>query len=183
MADAVIIGAGPNGLVAANLLADQGWEVIVLEEAAAAGWSRALRRAGRARLHPRHVQRVLSVHARLAAHAQARARALGRSSGPGAGSPWPTRRVTGPVRRSPATSMRRSPRWTNARPETATRGGSSTRCGAGSARARWAPSSLPFPPVRPVLGLIESLGPRELLRFARFSTLPVRRAGRGAFPR
>ncbi|MFD4728367.1 phytoene desaturase family protein [Streptomyces seoulensis] len=31
MADAVIIGAGPNGLVAANLLADQGWSVEVLE--------------------------------------------------------------------------------------------------------------------------------------------------------
>ena len=32
MADAVVIGAGPNGLVAANLLADAGWEVLVLEE-------------------------------------------------------------------------------------------------------------------------------------------------------
>jgi len=31
MADAVVIGAGPNGLVAANLLADAGWEVVVLE--------------------------------------------------------------------------------------------------------------------------------------------------------
>ena len=31
MADAVVIGAGPNGLVAANLLADAGWEVLVLE--------------------------------------------------------------------------------------------------------------------------------------------------------
>jgi phytoene dehydrogenase-like protein len=30
-ADAVVIGAGPNGLVAANLLADAGWEVLVLE--------------------------------------------------------------------------------------------------------------------------------------------------------
>src|SRR3954447_10322468 len=30
--DAVIIGAGPNGLVAANLLADAGWDVVVLEE-------------------------------------------------------------------------------------------------------------------------------------------------------
>ncbi|NIJ12065.1 phytoene dehydrogenase-like protein [Saccharomonospora amisosensis] len=29
--DAVVIGAGPNGLVAANLLADAGWEVLVLE--------------------------------------------------------------------------------------------------------------------------------------------------------
>jgi len=30
-ADAIVIGAGPNGLVAANLLADAGWSVIVLE--------------------------------------------------------------------------------------------------------------------------------------------------------
>ena len=29
--DAVVIGAGHNGLVAANLLADAGWEVVVLE--------------------------------------------------------------------------------------------------------------------------------------------------------
>ncbi|MGH9027183.1 MAG: phytoene desaturase family protein [Acidimicrobiia bacterium] len=31
MADAVVIGAGPNGLVAANVLADHGWQVVVLE--------------------------------------------------------------------------------------------------------------------------------------------------------
>src|SRR3954447_635293 len=31
VADAVVIGAGPNGLVAANALVDAGWDVVVLE--------------------------------------------------------------------------------------------------------------------------------------------------------
>jgi len=35
--DAVVIGAGPNGLVAANLLADAGWDVLVLEEQSSVG--------------------------------------------------------------------------------------------------------------------------------------------------
>jgi phytoene dehydrogenase-like protein len=38
-ADAVVIGAGHNGLVAANLLADAGWDVLVLEAQPTAGGS------------------------------------------------------------------------------------------------------------------------------------------------
>lgn len=37
--DAVVIGAGPNGLVAANMLADAGWHVVVLESQATPGGS------------------------------------------------------------------------------------------------------------------------------------------------
>src|SRR2546430_869282 len=53
MADAVVIGGGHNGLVAANLLADEGWDVVVVEANAEPGGA-ALRPAARLRT-PRHL--------------------------------------------------------------------------------------------------------------------------------
>ena len=54
MADAVVVGAGPNGLVAANMLADAGWDVLVLE--AQPDVSSALKEAGRGRTIRRSIE-------------------------------------------------------------------------------------------------------------------------------
>ncbi|MBH5333505.1 NAD(P)/FAD-dependent oxidoreductase [Streptomyces pactum] len=61
--DAVVIGAGPNGLVAANLLADAGWEVTVLEAADTPGGAVRSDRG----VHPDHVHDLCSSFHPLAA--------------------------------------------------------------------------------------------------------------------
>ncbi len=61
--DAVVIGSGPNGLVAANHLADAGWSVLVLESRAQVGGAVA---SGRD-VHPRYVHDTFSSFYPLAA--------------------------------------------------------------------------------------------------------------------
>ncbi|MBS4752090.1 NAD(P)/FAD-dependent oxidoreductase [Nocardioides sp. zg-ZUI104] len=61
--DAVVIGSGPNGLVAANLLADAGWSVLVLEEQDTIGGAVASDSA----LHPDYVHDTFSSFYPLAA--------------------------------------------------------------------------------------------------------------------
>ena len=62
-ADAVVIGAGPNGLVAANLLADAGWSVVVLETQEQVGGAVASDRS----VHPDYVHDTMSSFYPLAA--------------------------------------------------------------------------------------------------------------------
>ncbi|POX42257.1 FAD-dependent oxidoreductase [Streptomyces sp. Ru73] len=63
MTDAVVIGAGPNGLVAANLLADAGWSVTVLEAEKGPGGAVRSDRG----VHPEYVSDLFSAFYPLAA--------------------------------------------------------------------------------------------------------------------
>ncbi|HKH54553.1 MAG TPA: FAD-dependent oxidoreductase, partial [Propionibacteriaceae bacterium] len=61
--DAVVIGAGPNGLVAANRLADAGWETLLLEAQPEVGGAVRSDRE----LHPHFVQDTFSAFYPMAA--------------------------------------------------------------------------------------------------------------------
>jgi len=173
--DAVVIGAGHNGLVAANLLADAGWEVLVLEATAEAGGS-----VHTTELAPGYRTDTCSAFYPL-----------------GAGSPvlrdldleayglvW---------RHAPAVLahvlpddrcavLHRDVEDTAASLSSFSRGdGAAWRAEA----ARWRHISgplldamlRPFPPVRAGARLLGRLGAAEALRLARLSVLPVRRYG------
>ena len=179
MPDAVVIGAGPNGLVAANVLADAGWSVAVLEaqpEPGGAVRSRELTRPG-------FVHDMFSAFYPLA--------------------------VASPVMRDLGLEEY-GLRWKHAPLVVAHPGGEGERIvlsrdvdetaasfddahpGDGDAwRAmydEWLAVSdhvvdvllRPFPPIVPAMGLALGLR-RDLLRFARFSLLPVRRLAEERF--
>lgn len=180
MADAVIIGAGPNGLVAANLLADRGWEVVVVEEAPEPGG--AVRSAEL--IEPGFVNDAFSAFYPFAlASPHIQALELERW-----GVDWrfsevavahPAQDGTCPV---VALDL----------DETAA---SLEDCAAGDGEAWRELYSLwrrvragalgtffdQFPPVGAATRLLRELGPRELLRFSRFALLPVRRLGEESF--
>jgi phytoene dehydrogenase-like protein len=176
MADAVIIGAGPNGLVAGNLLADRGWEVIVLEEAAEPGG--AVRSAEL--IEPGYVHDLFSAFYPFAlASPHIRGLELER---------WGVRWLTSQVAVAHPSRDGRCALVSSDLDQTAA---SLDEFAAGDGdgwralyeqweRVRGDALSAffsPFPPVRPVLRLIRAMEPQELLRFARFSLLPVRQMG------
>jgi phytoene dehydrogenase-like protein len=178
--DAVVIGAGPNGLVAANLLADAGWSVLVLEaqetpggavrsaEVTAPGYvsdlyssfyplgvaSPVLDRLGLAEygLRWRHAPAVLA-HPLL----DGRAAVLSRDLGTTAAS------VAGFAPGDGAVWERMAADWNRLSP------------------ALVRALLTPFPPVGPAARLMRVLGPAGALRFARFALLSVRRFGAEEF--
>ncbi len=174
MTDAVVIGAGPNGLVAANLLADAGWDVLVLEAADVPGG--AVRSA--AVTAPGFVSDLYSAFYPLAYVSPVISR-LGLEDH---GLRW----LHAPLVLAHPTADGRCAVLSRNLTETAA-ALESWAAGDGDAWRRmyaaWTriePAFLqaifaPFPPVRAGLALAGAIGPSDLLRFARFGLLPVRR--------
>jgi phytoene dehydrogenase-like protein len=180
MADAVVIGAGPNGLVAANVLAEAGWEVIVLEEAAEPGG--AVRSAEL--IEPGFVHDAFSAFYPFAAASPHIERLeLER---------WGVRWIRGRIPLADPDLDGRCALVSLDIDETAA---SLEAFASGDGDAwrslyglwqRVSKGALgaffsPFPPVRAGLRLLRDLPPPELARFARFSLLPVRRMAQETF--
>jgi len=178
--DAVVIGAGHNGLVAANVLADAGWDVVVCEATPYAGG--AVRSDESA--HPGYVTDLFSAFYPLGAASPA----LSALDLPAQGLRWS---------HAPAVLAHLLPddRAVVLHRDREATMDSLEQFGAGDGAA-WrklveqfeavrdpALQALfrPFPPVGPALRLWRQLGTAEALRLARFALTPVRRAGEERF--
>ena len=180
MTDAVVVGAGPNGLVAANLLADAGWSVLVLEANDEPGGAV---RSGHITA-PGYLSDLFSAFYPLGyASPVLRGLSLDRY-----GLRW---------RNAPQVLAHPLPdgRCAVLSRDVAVTAASLDGFAAGDGDAwrrlyeRWlavGPDLLdalfrPFPPVRPGLRLLRTLGAADALRFARFGLQPVRRFGEEEF--
>jgi phytoene dehydrogenase-like protein len=183
--DAVVVGAGPNGLIAANHLADAGWEVVVCEEQPEPGGAV---RSGEV-TEPGFVHDLysafypLTLASRYVKPLQLESYGLNWLSARGVvAHPHPDGRcalLSMDLEETCASLDAFAP-------------------GDGNAWRRlfelWRKAGphlvgallTPLPPIRPGLGMLSALGPRGLADFARFSLLPARRmaeeefAGEGA---
>ncbi|URM88875.1 NAD(P)/FAD-dependent oxidoreductase [Streptomyces sp. MRC013] len=180
MLDAVVVGAGPNGLVAANLLADRGWTVEVLEAQDEPGGAVRSDRG----VDPGHVSDLFSSFYPLTA-ASPVVRALHLHE-------WGLRWshapavVAHPLLDGRCAVLERDPERTAAGLESFAPGDGAAwqrlydlweRVGPDALRALFTP----FPPVRPGLRLAGRLGVADGLRLVRMGLLPARRLGEETF--
>ena len=172
--DAIVIGAGHNGLVAANRLADAGWDVIVVE---AAEWAGGAVHSDDA-LHPGFVTDQFSAFYPLGAASPVLA-ALDLAD-------WGLEWAHAPAVLSHVfpddrcATLYRDINRTAASLETFARGDAERWCAIHAEferiRGPLVESLLtPFPPVRSATRLIRQLGLADGLRFARFAVQPSRR--------
>ena len=174
--EAVIVGAGHNGLVAAIMLADAGWDVVVVEEQDHAGGAVHSDRS----LHPDFVTDWYSAFYPLGAASPV----LSRLDLDRCGLEW----SHAPSVLAHVLPDGRCAVMSRDVDETAR---SVEQFGAGDGEA-WLrlfeqfeqmrepllkALFTPFPPVRSALGLARRLGTADLLRFLRFAVQPVRRTG------
>jgi phytoene dehydrogenase-like protein len=175
MPDAIVIGAGPNGLVGANVLADAGWDVLVLEAQPDPGGAA---RSGEL-VEPGFVSDLFSAFYPLGI-ASPHLRRLGLED---FGLEWLHAEA---VVAHPASDGSCATLWRDV--ERTAASVDAFAPGDGEAWTRLSKEWLavqpafisflmsPFPPVRPVARLLRSLGGvKETLDFARFGVLPLRR--------
>src|SRR4051812_6060331 len=178
--DAVVVGAGPNGLVAANLLADAGWQVEVLEAQPEPGGAV---RSGELTLPGFVHDRFSSFYPLGVASPAMKAMDLEAH-----GVRWrrPELPVAHPASDGTVAYVGADAAATSASLEAFGRGDGDAWRRLYSLWERLGDPMLqalfdPFPPVRGGARLAARLGPRRLLDFARFGMLPVRRLGEESF--
>jgi len=176
----VVIGAGPNGLVAANVLADHGWAVEVLEEQAVPGGavkSSELIEPGFVNDHfsafyPLAPASSVISDLRLEEHGLRWRRSIASVAHPDADGRCAT--IWNDIERTAASLERFAAgdgeRWAEVL-RWWTRFGDALTDGLFT----------PFPPIRAGARIAASLGPRDLLDFLRFGMLPVRRYAEESF--
>ncbi|MFD9720286.1 phytoene desaturase family protein [Streptomyces sp. NPDC059076] len=180
MPDAVVIGAGPNGLVAANLLADAGWSVEVLEAQPEPGGAVRSDRG----VHPDFVSDVFSAFYPLAAASPVLAGLDLHTYG----LRWAhaPRVLAHPLADGRCAVLERETDGTAAGLDSFANGDGAAWQELCAVWRRIGPDILgslftPFPPLRPAVRLAARLRGAGGLRLARTMLLPVRRLGEEEF--